>query len=97
MENDFLFDVQFVDRKPFGPFTISGPGFQGLRQLVENRLTEAERFGQPYPLDCLALNISGVNEDAAEGRIARPNTVEEYAEAIVSEYRANLQFGFARK
>jgi hypothetical protein len=97
VENEFLFDVTFVDRSPFGPFTISGPDLDGLRQLVESRLSGAERFGQPYPLDCLALNISGVNEDAAQGRIARPNTVEEYAEAIVSEYRANLQFGLARK
>ncbi len=96
MENEFLFEVQFVDRNPFGPFTISGPDLQGLRRLVESKLSLEERFGETYPLDCLATNISGVNEDAAEGRIARPNTVEEYAEAIVSEYRANLQFGIAR-
>jgi len=87
---DTLFDVQYVAGNIAGPFIITGPNLGRLQQLVNSQLTSEERFGQPYALDCLATNISGVNEDAACGRIPRPTTVEEYAAAILTEYRANL-------
>ena len=86
-----LFEVQYFAGNIAGPFTIIGPNPGRLCHLVEAGLTKEERFGQPYALDCLATNISGVNEDVAEGRIPRPTTVEEFAAAIVTVYRANLE------
>ena len=88
--NEPLYEVKYFTGDTAGAFKIAGPDLGGLFQLVECELTEEERFGQPYDLYCLAANISGVNEDTAEGRIARPMSLEEFATAIVTEYRANL-------
>ena len=90
MNEENLYEVEFSSGHPFGPFVITGPNPEQLRVEVESRLTHDERLGQPYDISCLAINIAGVNEDAAKGRIAQPTTVEEYAIAIASEYKANL-------
>ena len=90
MNKENLYEVEFTSGNPFCPFVIDGPNPEQLRVEVESRLTHDERLGQPYDIGCLALNIAGVNEDAAKGRIAQPTTVEEYAIAIATEYKANL-------
>ena len=89
MSSTHLYDVTFIGSE-FGPFTVLGPDLEQLRLLVLGELSADERMGQAYALDCLAMNISQVNQDADEGRIERPLTTEAYAEAIVKEYRANL-------
>ncbi len=90
MNEEKLYEVEFTSGHSFGPFIISGANPEQLRVEIESRLTHDERLGQPYDFGCLAINIAGVNEDAAKGRIARPTTVEEYATAITAEYKANL-------
>lgn len=90
MNEENLYEVEFTSGHPFGPFVINGSNPEQLRVEVESRLTHDECLGQPYDIGCLALSIAGVNEDAAKGRITRPTTVEEYANAIAAEYKANL-------
>ena len=90
--SELLYDVKFFANEMTGPFMIMGQNPEQLRQLVESRLSLQERFGQPYGMDCLALNIHGVNEDAAAGRISQPTTVTEYVAAIVNEFRLNLNY-----
>lgn len=90
MDKANLYEVEFIGGNLFGPFVISGENPEQLRMEVESRLTHEERLGQPYDMSSLAINIYGVNEDAAIGRIVRPDSAEEYTAAIVEEYRANL-------
>lgn len=90
MDKENLYEVEFISGNLFGPFVISGENPEQLRIEVESRLTHDERLGQPYDMSSLAINIYGVNEDAAIGRIARPDSVEEYTAAVVEEYKANL-------
>jgi hypothetical protein len=84
-----LYEVTFTNGD-FGPFMIAGDNPERLRQLVAAELTEAETFGCGYQIDCLAENIRRVNEDVDAGRFRKPQSVEEFAAAIVKEYRANI-------
>ena len=86
-----LYNVEFLEDSVFSPYVIDGPNIGKLRSEIETILTEEERQGGPYDIDCLAANIFGVNEDAASGKIDQPKTDEEYIAAIVADYRANLQ------
>lgn len=88
MTETHLYEMKFCGSL-FGPFIVVGPELERLRLLVQAELSAEERMGQEYALDCLALNISQVNQDSDAGRIDRPMTTEAYAEAIVKEYRAN--------
>jgi len=90
VDKENLYEVEFISGNLFGPFVISGENPEQLRIEVESRLTHDERLGQPYDMSSLAINIYGVNEDAAIGRIVRPDSAEEYTAAVVEEYKANL-------
>jgi hypothetical protein len=61
-----------------------------LRRLVELQLSEEERFGQPYDMQCLKQNLSDVLKDKRSGKGVQPKSCEEFVAAIVAEYRANL-------
>ena len=61
-----------------------------LRRLVELQLSEAERFGQPYDMECLKQNLSDIQKDIRAGTIVQPKSCDDYVAAIVSEYQSNL-------
>ncbi len=61
-----------------------------LRLLVELELSEEERFGQPYDMECLKQNLTDVLKDKSSGRIVPPKSCDEFVAAIVAEYRSNL-------
>jgi len=86
-----LYNVKFYDDSDFSPFIIDGPNIEKLRSKVESILSYEERFRCPYDTYCLAVNIYGVNEDAASGMIDQPKTDEEYITAIVEDYRTYLK------
>lgn len=85
--------VRYTATPSSGAVVITGPNSEQLRLTVQNRLSPEERLGGlPYDHNTFGLNISGVNEDADAGRIKRPTTFDEWADAIVREYRANLAY-----
>jgi len=61
-----------------------------LRRLVELQLSKEERFGQPYSMECLKLNLSDVMKDIRSGKRVQPKSCDEVVAAIVAEFRANL-------
>lgn len=61
-----------------------------LRRLVELQLSEEERFGQPYDMECLKQNLSNVLKDKRSRGNMQPYSCDGYVAAIVAEYRANL-------
>lgn len=86
-----LYNVTFLEDSVFSPFIIDGPNIEKLRAEIDLILSREERDELPYDIQCLAVNIYGVNEDAASGKIDQPKTDEEYITAIVAEYKKNLK------